>query len=139
MLDWEKCPPVGYVLIMKTCTRAKLIPFVLCATGAIVLCLAGCRKEEAKPEVPASSPQSYMKDKAFMGEMKAQKRERQLTIKRHIEARAAYEAALKDDPKGEKPETQDLKRKMESIAQEYETQRKKALDTVRRRITPKGK
>ena len=112
---------------------------MLCTMGLALLFLAGCRKEEEAPEVPAYAPQSYMKDKAFMGEMKAQKRERRLTMKRYMEARAAYEAALKGDEKCEKPETQDLKRKMESIEDEYQAQRRKTLKTVRERITPSGR
>ena len=105
--------------------------------GVLMLFLAGCRKEEAKPEIPASSPQSYMNDKAFMGELKAQKEERQRTMARYMKARAAYEAALKADEKCERPETQDLKRKMESIEDEYQAQRRKTLATVRERIMPR--
>ena len=54
------------MLTMLGCTRTKLVPFALAAMGLVALSLAGCRKEEeAKPEIPASSPESYMNDKAF--------------------------------------------------------------------------
>ena len=122
--------------MMRMRTREKLVPFVLCAMGVLSSVLTGCRKEEAKPEIPASSPQSYMNDKAFMGELKAQKDERRQTMARYMKARAAYEAALKGDAKCEKPETQDLKKKMEAIEDEYQAQRRKTLKTVRERITP---
>lgn len=136
MLDWEECPSVGCMLIMKCCMRPRLVPIALCAMGMFVLCLAGCRKEEKKPEVPASSPQSYMNDKAFMGELKAQKDERRQTMARYMKARKAYEAALKGDAKCEQPETQELKKKMEAIEDEYQAQRRKTLATVRERIAP---
>ena len=139
MLDWEKCPPVGCNIGMTMCTRARLVPFVLCAMGMLTLVLPGCRKDEAKPEIPASSPQSYVNDKAFMGELKAQKEERRQTMARYMKARTAYEAALKADAKCEKPETQDLKKKMEAIEDEYQAQRRKTLKTVRERISPEKK
>ena len=124
---------------MRVCTRARLVPFVLCATGALVLFLAGCRKEEAKPETPASSPQSYMNDKAFMGKLEEKRKARASTMARHAKAWAAYKEALKADPKGEKPETKELLKKAEEIRREYEAQRAEAMRIVRERITPEKK
>lgn len=139
MIDWEKCPPVGCNIKMIMRMRARLVPFVLCATGALVLCLAGCRKEEEKPEVPASSPQSYMNDKAFMGKLKEKRKARASTMARHAKAWAAYQEALKADPKGEKPETKELLKKAEAIRREYEAQRAEAMKIVGERLTPEKK
>lgn len=136
MLDWEKCPPVGYVLIMKTCTRAKLVPFVLCATGALVLCLAGCRKEEKAPEVPAHAPESYMKDKAFLKELDGQKAERDRVMREHFTAFKAYKAAAEADPKCEKPETKELRARVDELERRYKELRAETFATVRGRITP---
>ena len=139
MIRWEKCLSAGYMLIMKRRTRIKLVPFALCATGALLLVFAGCRKEEAKPEAPASSPQSYMNDKAFMGKLAEKRKARASTMARHAKAWAAYQEALKADPKGEKPETKELLKKAEDIRLEYEAQRAEAMKVVRERITPERK
>ena len=104
--------------------------------GALVLSLSGCRKEEAKPETPASSPQSYMNDKAFMGKLEEKRKARASTMARHAKAWAAYKEALKADPKGEKPETKELLKKAEEIRLEYEAQRAEAMRIVRDRLTP---
>ena len=53
-----------YVDKMTMCTRAWLVPFVLCTTGVLLLFLAGCRKDE-KPSLPSNSPAVYMKDPAY--------------------------------------------------------------------------
>ena len=123
-------------MMMRVCTRARLVPFVLCATGALVLFLAGCRKEEAKPEIPASSPQSYMNDKAFMGKLKEKRKARASTMARHHEAYVAYQEALKADPKGEKPETKALHEKMIAIENEYQALERETMRFVRDRLAP---
>ena len=136
MIDWGRCPSVGCMLIMFGRTRMKLVPFALAATGALMLVLAGCRKEEEKPAVPPSSPQSYMNDEAFMGKLEGKRKERASTMARHAKAWAAYQEALKADPKGEKPETKELLKKAEEIRHEYEAQRAEAMKIVRERLTP---
>ena len=119
--------------------RARLVPFVLCATGIVLCCLTGCRKEEKKPEIPSSSPQSYMNDKAFMGKLEVQRKERASTMARHAKAWAAYKEALKTDPNGEKPETKELLKKAEDIRREYEAQRAETMKAVSERLRPEGK
>jgi len=54
------------------------VPFVLCAMGALTLCLSGCKKkEEAKPQQqPANSPEVYMKDEAFRKDLAGQRTQR---------------------------------------------------------------
>ena len=121
---------------MKYCTSVFLVPFALAATGLALLTFSGCGKNEEKPVDPAS-PASYMNDKPFLDKLSDQKKERASVMQRHIAARKAYEEALKADPKGEKPETQALKKELEKLEAEYRAQRKKTLETVRKRITPK--
>lgn len=100
------------------------------------LVLAGCRKEE-KPAVSPSSPKSYMKDKAFLGKLEEQQRTREGVMARHMAARRAYNEALKVDPKGEQPATQELRAKMDALEAEYRKLQQETFKTVRERITPK--
>ena len=151
MLDWEKCLPVGFMLIMKFCTRMKLVPFALCAMGAVALSLAGCRKEEAKPETPASSPASYMHDEAFrktladrrkvaysIGADRAKVEERLNEMRRIIgdklgtTDRAKVEAAL-----AENAEWRELQSKAKELDAAFERHRKETLRIVQERIAPK--
>ena len=138
-------------MMTRLCARTKLVPFALCATGALMLCLAGCRKEEAKaPEVPASSPASYMNDTNFMGRLSADRRERQRLLsersvtagkmKAMIDAKKAelatsdlkkVKAALDADPAW-----QELERQMKAANAKVEEHRRKTLGAVRERITP---
>ena len=113
------------------------MPFALCATGALMLFLAGCRKEEAKaPETPASSPESYMKDKAFLGKLAEQKSARERVMREHVKAFKAYQAAVAADPKCEKAETKALRDRVDELERRYKDLREKTFSTVRARITP---
>jgi len=78
-----------------------------------------------------------MNDKPFMDKLAAQKKSRQVVMQRHAELRRVYEAALKEDPKGEKPETQDLKKKLDALTAEYQGLRQATLKTVSDRLNPK--
>ena len=132
-------------------TRARLVPFALCAMGLALLFLAGCRKEEVKPETPASSPASYMNDKAFretlaarrkaayvIGADRAKVEERMNEMRRIIgeklktKDRAAIEAAL-----AENAEWKGLQAKAKELDAAFERQRKETLNIVRERIAPK--
>ena len=134
-------------------TRSRLVPFVLCATGALMMFLAGCRKEEAKPETPASSPESYMRDPVFRGKLAAERKEHvKLTqarnaiiekMKAMVDAKKAelktddvkaVRAALENDPAWRELHTQ-----CTNANAAVEAQRRKALGIVRERITPKKK
>ena len=135
------------------CTRARLVPFALCATGLLVLFLAGCRKEEAKPETPASSPKSYMHDEAFrktledrrkvaysIGADRAKVEERLNEMRRIIgdklgtKDRAKVEAAL-----AENAEWKGLQSKAKELDAAFERHRKETMRIVRGRIAPKKK
>ena len=104
-----------------------------------MLFLAGCRKEEAKPETPASSPASYMKDKAFRQGLKAARKDRaELTeawerVGREMRAiETAKGEAAKDDS-----EWLSLKARRDDLEQAIRENRAKALKAVRERISPK--
>ena len=138
----------------RICTRAKLVSFVLCTTGALLLFLAGCRKEEKAPEIPASSPASYMKDPVFRKELKdrrvaaAEIGERRERVNAGLAAcRKRVAAALKtDDAKAidaalAKDETwQQLQAEGKVIDAEFMANHRETMRLVRERITPiKGK
>jgi len=105
--------------------------------GLLSLCLSGCKKQEEAKPVDPSSPQSYMNDKPFLDKLKAQKKSRQAVMARHMAAAKAYEAALKDDPKGERSETRELKVKLDALTAEYRALRQETMKTVQERIAPK--
>ena len=137
-------------MIMKYRTRARLVPFALCAMGALVLFLAGCRKEEAKPEIPASSPASYMNDRKFIGELAAERAEQSRLIVARNEISRKMVAMI--EAKKDELKTDDLKivrAELEKDAawRELHTQctnanaqvakqRKELLGKVRARIAP---
>ena len=121
--------------------------------GLVVLSLAGCRKEENAPEVPAHSPESYMKDPVFrkqleerrkasyaIGADRAKVEERLNEMRRIIgdklktSDRAKIEAALADNA-----EWKALQAKAKELDAAFERQRKETLGLVRERITPKKK
>ena len=130
--------------------RARLVPFVLCATGLVLLSLAGCRKEEAKPEIPASSPASYMRDPVFRGKLAAERKEHV----KLIQARNAIIEKMKAmvDAKKAELKTDDVKEVRAALENDLawrelhtqctnanaavEAQRRRALGTVRERLTP---
>ena len=116
-----------------------------------MLFLAGCRKEEKKPEIPASSPASYMNDKAFrrtleerrkvaysIGADRAKVEERLNEMRRIIgdklgtKDRAAIESALAGNA-----EWKELQARAKELDAAFERQRKETLGIVRERITPK--
>ena len=132
------------MLIMKYRTRARLVPFALCATGALMLFLAGCRKEEAKPEIPASSTASYMNDPVFRKQLSDKRKElsaivaerkpladrMQALVKEHGEDLAALQKI---------DEWNDLYKKVTALNKKYEEVRARQLKVVRERITPEKK
>ena len=143
MLDWEKCPPVGCNIGMIMCTRARLVPFVLCAIGVLSLVLPGCRKEEKAPEIPASSPASYMNDPVFRNQLEDKRKElsaivaerkpladrMQELVKEHGEDLAALQKI---------PEWNDLYKKVTALNKKYEEVRARQLKVVKDRISPDG-
>lgn len=127
------------------------MPVVRCATVALCVVITGCGKapEEAAP--PPSSPESYMRDKAFRDDLRARRAERgELQMARHavvekmkamVDAKkkelgagaddAAVRAALEKDP-----EWNSLYQRCLDANAAIGENLKKAQSAVRRRITP---
>ena len=124
----------------RVCTRARLVPFVLCATGLVLLCLAGCRKEEKAPEVPASSPVSYMNDPVFRKQVADKRKELQAIVAERKPLADRMQALVKEH--GEDlaalqkiPEWNDLHKKVVELNAKYEAVRARQLKIVRERIS----
>ena len=129
--------------MMRIRTRARLVPFALCATGLLVLFLAGCRKEEAKPETPASSPASYMNDPVFRKQLEEKRSELSAIVKERKPLADRMQELVKEH--GEDlaalqkiPEWNDLYKKVTALNKKYEETRARQLRIVRERISPKN-
>ena len=137
--------------MMRIRTRTRLVPFVLCTIGLALLFLAGCRKEEAKPEIPASSPASYMNDPKFRDKLGDQRKARNRIVaerSEYVEKMKAMvdakKAELKTDDAAkvkaalaESAEWKDLMNRYEELTKRIEDIRREQLKTVRERIAPK--
>ena len=122
-------------------TRARLVPFVLCATGMIVLCLAGCRKEEKAPEIPASSPASYMKDPEFMKQVSDKRKELQAIVNERNPLVKRMEELIKEHGQDlaalqKIDEWNELYKKVTALNKKYEEVRTRQLKVVREKIAP---
>ena len=106
----------------------------------IVLCLAGCRKEEKAPEIPASSPASYMKDPAFMKQVSDKRKELQAIVNERNPLVERMEALIKEHGQDlaalqKIPEWNDLHKKVVELNAKYEAVRARQLKIVRERIS----
>ena len=117
-----------------------LVPFVLCAMGFGVLSSAGCRKEEEKPVIPASSPASYMKDPVFMGQLEEKRKELSAILAERTPLVERMEALIKEH--GEDlaalqkiDEWNDLHKKVVELNAKYESVRARQLKVLRERIS----
>ena len=144
MFDWEKCPPVGCNIEMIMRTRVRLVPFVLCAIGVLSLVLPGCRKEEKKPEIPASSPASYMNDPVFKRELEEKRKELSEIVKERKPLADRMQELVREH--GEDlaalqkiPEWNRLYKKVTALNKKYEEVRARQLKIVRERLTPEKK
>ena len=125
-------------------TRARLVPFVLCTMGAVALFLAGCRKEEKTPAVPAipsSAPASYMNDPVFRKQLSDKRKELQAIVKERKPLVERMEALIKAH--GEDlaalqkiDEWNDLHRKVVELNAKYEETRKRQLVIAANRLAP---
>ena len=112
--------------------------------GALLLSLAGCRKEEKKPEIPASSPKSYMNDPAFRKQISEKRQELQRIVSERAPLVSRMESLVKEH--GEDlaalqkiPEWNELHAKVVALNKRYEETRARQLKVVRERITPEKK
>ena len=109
--------------------------------GALLLFLAGCRKEEKAPEIPASSPASYMKDPAFMREVSDKRKELQAIIAERKPLVERMEVLIKEHGQDlaalqNIPEWNDLHKKVVELNAKYEEVRTRQLKIVRDRLAP---
>ena len=121
-------------------TRARLVPFVLCTTGVLLLFLAGCRKEEKAPEIPASSPESYMNDPVFRKQLADKRKELQAIVNERRPLVERMEALIKEHGQDlaalqKIPEWNDLHKKVVELNAKYEETRARQLKVVRERIS----
>ena len=110
--------------------------------GALALFLAGCRKEEAKPEIPASSPASYMNDPVFMKQLEEKRSELSAIVKERRPLADRMQELIKEH--GEDlaalqkiDEWNDLYKKVTALNAKYQELRKQQLTIARERLTPK--
>ena len=109
--------------------------------GLVLLFLAGCRKEEKAPEIPASSPASYMKDPVFMREVEGKRKELQAIIAERKPLVERMEALIKEHGQDlaalqKIPQWNDLHKKVVELNAKYEEVRARQLKIVRDRLTP---
>lgn len=129
------------MLIMKLRTRTKLVPFALAAMGLVVLSLAGCRKEEAKPEIPASSPASYMNDAKFREAVAVKRKDLQAIVRERAPLAKRMEELIRAHGKDLEtlqkiPEWNELHEKVVALNRKYEETRARQLKVVRERLAP---
>ena len=118
-----------------------LVLIVLCAVGLGLLFFALCRRAEQAPEIPASSPASYMKDTNFLNQVSAKRKELQAIVKERKPLVERMEALIKAH--GEDlaalqkiPEWNDLHKKVVELNKRYEEVRARQLKIVRNRLAP---
>ena len=124
-------------MIMRT--RARLVPFALCAMGISLLFLAGCRKEK-EPEIPASSPESYMRDPVFRKQLDEKRAELSAIVRERKPLVERMEALVREHGQDlaalqKIPEWNDLHKKVTALNAKYEETRARQLKIVRERIS----
>lgn len=112
--------------------------------GVLSLVLPGCRKEEKKPEIPASSPASYMNDPDFRKQVSDKRKELQAIVAERKPLADRMQELVKEH--GEDlaalqkiPEWNELYKKVTALNKKYEEVRTRQLKVVRERIAPKKK
>lgn len=108
--------------------------------GVLSLVLPGCRKEEKKPEIPASSPASYMNDPVFRKQVSDKRKELQTIVKERaplvkrmeelVRAHGQDLAALQKID-----EWNELHKKVTALNAKYEEVRTRQLKIVKDRIS----
>ena len=108
--------------------------------GLVVLFLAGCRKEEKAPEIPASSPASYMNDPVFRKQLADKRKELSAIVNERNPLVKRMEALIKEHGQDlaalqKIPEWNDLHRKVVELNAKYEEVRTRQLKIMRERIS----
>ena len=109
--------------------------------GMLMVFLAGCRKEEAKPEIPASSPASYMNDPKFMNELAVKRKDLQAIVNERAPLAKRMEELIRAHGKDlatlqKIPEWNELHAKVVALNKKYEETRTRQLKVVRDRLGP---
>lgn len=131
---------------MIVSTRLKLVPFVLCAMGAVSFALTGC-KRDAEPEgppPPANSPAVYMRDPEFRKALREKREELQAIVSERKPLMDRMQELVREH--GENlaglqkiDEWKELHGKVTALNERYETTRRKQLKYVAGRLTPPRK
>ena len=109
--------------------------------GILLLFLAGCRKEEKAPEIPASSPKSYMNDPVFRNQVSDKRKELSAIVRERRPLVERMEALIKEHGQDlaalqKVPEWNELHKKVVELNKRYEETRARQLRIVRERINP---
>ena len=109
--------------------------------GLLSFVLPGCRKEEKAPEVPASSPVSYMNDPVFRKQISDKRKELQAIVAERKPLADRMQELVKEH--GEDlaalqkiPEWNELHKKVVALNKKYEEVRARQLKVVRERLAP---
>ena len=111
--------------------------------GILLLFLAGCRKEEKAPEIPASSPKSYMNDPVFRKQVSDKRKELSAIVRERRPLVERMEALIKEHGQDlaalqKVPEWNELHKKVVELNKRYEETRARQLRIVRERINPES-
>ena len=132
-------------MVKTICARYFLVPFALCAMGALALILQGCGRDERaseKPSVPASAPAVYMNDPVFRQQLEAKRKELQAIVKTRAPLAKRMEELVKEHGKDlaalqKIPEWNELHKKVTALNAKYQEVRKRQLRIAGERINPK--
>jgi len=131
------------MLIRMTRTRSLLVPFALCAMGAITLCFQGCKKKsEATAEPPpAHAPSVYMKDQAFRRQLADKRKELGAIVNERAPLVARMEELVRSNGQDKAvlekiPEWTNLHARVTALNAKYDETRKRQLAIARERLTP---
>ena len=127
-------------MMMRIRTRARLVPFVLCTMGLTLLFLAGCRKEEKAPEIPASSPESYMNDPVFRKQLADKRKELGAIVAERKPLADRMQELVREHGEDlsklqQIPEWTNLHQRVRALNAKYEEVRTRQLRIVRERIS----
>ena len=108
--------------------------------GVLSLGLPGCRKEEKKPEIPASSPASYMNDPDFRKQVSDKRKELQAIVNERNPLVARMEELVRAHGQDlaalqKIDEWNELHRKVTALNKKYEEVRSRQLKIVKDRIS----
>ena len=108
--------------------------------GVLSFVLPGCRKEEKAPEVPASSPASYMNDPEFRKQLSDKRKELQAIVNERNPLVARMEELVRAHGQDlaalqKIDEWNELHRKVTALNKKYEEVRSRQLKIVKDRIS----